>query len=62
LRLAGTYVLNDGSQISVQGYFGLSKDSTVSVVGGTGRYEGARGHLFSHSSETSSTDTLTLLP
>jgi hypothetical protein len=58
----GTYVLNDGSQISVQGYFSLSKDSTVSVVGGTGRYEGARGHLLSTSTSDSSTDTLTLLP
>jgi hypothetical protein len=62
LLATGTYVLTDGSQISVQGYFSLSKDSTVSVVGGTGRYEGARGHLLSTSAEDSSTDTLTLLP
>jgi hypothetical protein len=62
LLATGTYVLNDGSQISVQGYFSFSKDSTVSVVGGTGRYEGARGHLLSTSAEDSSTDTLTLLP
>ena len=58
----GTYVLNDGSQISVQGYFSFSGTSTVSVVGGTGRYEGARGHLVSTSTETASVDTLTLLP
>ncbi len=62
LLATGTYVLNDGSQISVQGYFSFSKNSTVSVVGGTGRYEGARGHLLTTSSENSSTDTLTLLP
>jgi hypothetical protein len=58
----GTFVLNDGSQISVQGYFSFSGNSTVSVVGGTGRYEGVRGHDLSTSSETSSTDTLTLVP
>jgi len=58
----GTYVLNDGSQIAVQGYFSFAKDSTAAVVGGTGRYEGARGHLTSTSTEDSSTDTLTLLP
>jgi len=59
----GTYVLNDGSQISVQGYFSFGDDdSTASVIGGTGRYEGARGHLTSHSTENDSTDTLTLLP
>ncbi len=62
LIATGTYVLKDGSQISVQGYFSFSKNSTVSVVGGTGRFEGARGHLLSTSTENSSTDTLTLLP
>jgi hypothetical protein len=62
LIATGTYVLNDGSQISVQGYFSFTKNSTVSVVGGTGRYEGARGHLLSTTAEDSSTDTLTLLP
>jgi hypothetical protein len=62
LIATGTYVLNDGSQISVQGYFSFSKDSTASVVGGTGRYEGARGHLLSTNSPNASTDTLTLLP
>jgi hypothetical protein len=59
---AGTYVLTDGSQLAVQGYLGFSKDSTFSVVGGTGRYEGARGHVTTHESENFSTDTLTLLP
>jgi Dirigent-like protein len=62
LVATGTYVLNDGSQISVQGYFSVSKDSTVSIVGGTGSYEGARGHMFSKNSANASTDTLTLLP
>jgi len=59
----GTYRLNDGSQISVQGYFSFGdKVSTASVIGGTGRYEGARGHLSSRSTDNDSTDTLTLLP
>lgn len=58
----GTYILTDGSQIAVQGYFRLSADPTLSVTGGTGRYEGARGHVSSTSDATSSTDTLTLLP
>ncbi len=58
----GTYVLTDDSQIAVQGYLSFSKDSTFSVVGGTGRYEGARGHVTSTSDRESSTDTLTLLP
>ncbi len=62
LHVSGTYVLNDGSQIAVQGYLTFSDDSTFSVVGGTGRYEGARGHVRSTSDNTSSTDTLTLLP
>ena len=58
----GTYVLAGGDQISVQGYLGLSDTGTLSIVGGTGRYEGARGHLVSTSNANSSTDTLTLLP
>jgi hypothetical protein len=62
LHVTGTYVLTDGSQIAVQGYFKFSDDSTASVVGGTGRFEGARGHLVSKSDDNSSTDTLTLLP
>ncbi len=62
LQVTGTYVLTDGSQIAVAGVLLFSKDSTFSVVGGTGRYEGARGHIVSHSDDTSSTDTLTLLP
>jgi hypothetical protein len=62
LQVTGTYVLTDGSQIAVAGYLLFSKDSTFSVVGGTGRYEGARGHIVSHSDDDSSTDTLTLLP
>jgi hypothetical protein len=59
---SGTYVLTDGSQIAVQGYLSFNADSTFSVVGGTGRFEGARGHIVSHSDDNSSTDTLTLLP
>ena len=63
LHVDGTYVLNDGSQIAVQGVLGFANDkSTFSVVGGTGKYEGARGHAISTSDNTSSTDTLTLLP
>lgn len=62
LQVTGTYVLTDGSQIAVAGALRFSEDSTFSVIGGTGRYEGARGHIVSHSDETSSTDTLTLLP
>jgi hypothetical protein len=59
----GTYVLTDGSQISVQGIVSFREDSTFSVVGGTGRYEGARGHVVSHNqADDSSMDTLTLLP
>ncbi len=58
----GTYVLNDGSQISVQGYITFKDDATIAVVGGTGRFEGARGHLVGRSTEDASTDTLTLLP
>ena len=62
LSAVGAFVFNDGSQIAVQGYLTFSKDSTIAVVGGTGRFEGARGHDFSTSSSNSSTDTLTLLP
>ncbi len=63
LIVKGTYVLNDHSQISVQGYFTFNDaGSTAAVVGGTGRFEGARGHLVSRSNDNSSTDTLTLLP
>ena len=58
----GTYVLNDRSQISIQGYFTFNADSRAAVVGGTGRFEGARGHVVSMTKEDSSTDTLTLLP
>jgi Dirigent-like protein len=63
LLASATYVLNDGSQIAVQGYLSFNDASTFSVVGGTGRYEGARGHVTSVSNaDDSSTDTLTLLP
>lgn len=58
----GTYVLNDRSQISIQGYFSFAADSRAAVVGGTGRFEGARGHVVSMNKNDSSTDTLTLLP
>jgi dirigent-like protein len=62
LSAVGTFVLNDGSQIAVQGYLPFSKAATISVVGGTGRFEGARGHDSTTSDDNSSTDTLTLLP
>jgi hypothetical protein len=58
----GTYVLNGGDQISVQGYLGFSDKSTFSVVGGTGKYEGARGHVVSTSTDDSSTDVVSVLP
>lgn len=56
------YVLNDGSQIAASGLFSFSKDANVAIVGGSGRYAGARGSLASVSAKDSSTDTLTLLP
>ena len=63
ISATATYVLNDASQIAVQGIVSFSKASTFSVVGGTGRYEGARGHVVStNGSDNSSTDTLTLRP
>jgi hypothetical protein len=63
IHVTGTYVLNDASQIAVQGVFSFAKDtSTFSIVGGTGKYDGARGHVNSVSTENDSTDTLTLLP
>jgi len=63
LHVDGTYVLNDASQIAVQGFLAFATDkSTFSIVGGTGKYDGARGHLTSTSDDTSSTDVLTLLP
>jgi hypothetical protein len=62
LIATGTYVINDGSQIAIQGYFSFTKDSTAAVIGGTGRYEGVRGHLSSTSTDDDSTDTLTLRP
>jgi hypothetical protein len=62
LAASGSFVLNDGSQIAVQGYLSFSKDSTIAVVGGTGRFEGARGHDLTTNNANSSTDTLTLLP
>jgi Dirigent-like protein len=63
IHVNGTYVLNDASQIAVQGVLGFASDkSTFSIVGGSGKYEAARGHVTSTSDNTSSTDTLTLLP
>lgn len=62
LLASGTYVLNDGSQIAVHGLFAFGDAGRVSITGGTGTYEGARGHLSSTSTDDSSTDTLTLLP
>ena len=59
---SGTYALNDGSQIAVHGLFSFGDVDRVAITGGTGTYEGARGHLSSTSTDDSSTDTLTLLP
>jgi hypothetical protein len=62
LIASAVYVLNDGSQIDVHGVFRFSAEANVAIVGGSGRYAGARGTLKSTSNNTSSTDTLTLLP
>ncbi len=61
-QAAGTYGLTDGSQIAVQGTFAFGKESTLPIVGGTGTYEGASGHLVTTGDDNSSTDTLTILP
>ncbi len=63
-QATATYVLNDKSQIAVVGHFSFASDVTrLAIVGGTGRYEGARGSLSSVSDKNdNSTDTLTLLP
>lgn len=57
-----TYVLTDGSQIAAQGIFSFAATTGIAIVGGSGRYAGARGSLASTSDATSTTDTLTLLP
>ena len=44
LDCRGTLVLRDG-QIAVQGVAGDAPPATVAVVGGTGRYAGARGTM-----------------
>jgi hypothetical protein len=62
LIASGVYVLNDGSQIDVHGAFRFSATANVAIIGGSGRYAGARGSLKSTNSDTSTTDTLTLLP
>ena len=62
LIASGVYVLNDGSQIDVHGVFRFSATANVAVIGGSGRFAGARGSLTSTNSNTGSTDTLTLLP
>jgi len=64
VETSGTYVLNDKSQIAAAGHFKFSSSGPrLAIVGGTGRYEGARGSLSSVSDKNDdSTDTLTLLP
>jgi hypothetical protein len=62
LLATGSYVLNDGSQIEIEGVVALSGPSRFAIVGGSGRYAGARGSVASTSSANSSTDVLTLLP
>jgi hypothetical protein len=60
-----TYVLNDGSQIVSQGYARLgARKATVPIVGGTGRFKGARGQVTTTIGVffDSTTETLTLLP
>jgi hypothetical protein len=62
LLATGSYVLTDGSQIEVEGVVSLSGPSRFAVVGGSGRFAGARGSVASTSSANASTDVLTLLP
>jgi hypothetical protein len=62
LLATGSYVLTDGSQLEVTGVVSLSRPSRFAIVGGSGRYAGARGSVASTSNANSSTDVLTLLP
>ncbi|MEY2513073.1 MAG: Allene oxide cyclase [bacterium] len=64
MEVTGTYVLKDASQIAVQGFVSFSGDTaTFSIVGGSGNYDGARGHVTSVTLDNDdSVDTLTLLP
>jgi hypothetical protein len=62
LLATGSYVLTDGSQIEIAGVVSLSRPSRFAIVGGSGRYAGARGSVASTSNANSSTDVLTLLP
>ena len=45
-QLTGTLTLADGSELAIQGIVGAFATTThVAVVGGTGRYLGARGEV-----------------
>jgi hypothetical protein len=57
-----TLALADGSQIAAAGTFSPGKTARVSIVGGTGAYEGARGTVVSEEVQGGSQDTLTILP
>ena len=56
------FVFTDRSQIVAQGVFSLADDAQVAIVGGSGRYAGARGSVVSVTTARGSQDTLTLLP
>ena len=57
-----TLALADGSQIAAAGTFNPGKTARVSITGGTGAYEGARGTVVSEEVQGGSQDTLTILP
>ena len=57
------FEFTDGSQITAHGVFALADESVeVPIVGGSGRYAGARGSVSSETVANGSQDTLTLLP
>jgi hypothetical protein len=62
LLVTVTFAFSDGSQISGVGTFTPGKTARVSITGGTGAYEGARGTIVSQEVQGGSQDTLTLLP
>jgi dirigent-like protein len=48
-QLTGTLTFLDGSELAVQGIVGaFAHTSHVAIVGGTGRYAGARGQVTAH--------------
>jgi hypothetical protein len=48
-QLTGTLTLADGSELAVHGVVGaFARTSHVAIVGGTGKYAGARGQITAH--------------